>query len=206
MPTLSVFQDELARELQDIDVLKKDSFEEDFDELCFQFGIELDEVTSEWEQVKREQGAAKADECKASKREVYKIDIPANRYDLLCLEGLVQALRIFKEVEKVPKYSYAPATPSPDTKLTIKASTDPLRPYACGVILRDINFNEENLKSFIDLQDKLHHNVCRQRSLVSMGTHDLDKIEGPFTYECVDPASIKFAHLYSDEEMDGHGV
>ena len=70
MPTLSVFQDELARELKDIDVLKKDSFEKDFDELCFQFGIELDEVTSEWEQVKREQGAAKADENKASKREV----------------------------------------------------------------------------------------------------------------------------------------
>lgn len=26
---------------------------------------------------------------------IYKIDIPANRYDLLCIEGLARALRIF---------------------------------------------------------------------------------------------------------------
>ena len=26
---------------------------------------------------------------------VYKIDIPANRYDLLCVEGLVRAMNIF---------------------------------------------------------------------------------------------------------------
>lgn len=26
---------------------------------------------------------------------VYKIEIPANRYDLLCVEGLSQALRVF---------------------------------------------------------------------------------------------------------------
>lgn len=28
---------------------------------------------------------------------IYKIDIPANRYDLLCLEGLSQALLVFLE-------------------------------------------------------------------------------------------------------------
>ena len=37
--------------------------------------------------------------------------------------------------------------------------------------------------SFIDLQDKLHQNICRRRTLVAIGTHDLDTIEGPFTYE-----------------------
>lgn len=26
---------------------------------------------------------------------MYKIDIPANRYDLLCIEGLARALRVF---------------------------------------------------------------------------------------------------------------
>lgn len=31
----------------------------------------------------------------ASTDVIYKIDIPANRYDLLCLEGLARALRIF---------------------------------------------------------------------------------------------------------------
>ena len=57
--------------------------DEKFDELCFEFGIELDEVLQE-------------KETPASKEEtVYKIEIPANRYDLLCLEGLSRSLATF---------------------------------------------------------------------------------------------------------------
>lgn len=33
---------------------------------------------------------------------IYKIDVPANRYDILCLEGLARALRIFLELEEAP--------------------------------------------------------------------------------------------------------
>jgi phenylalanyl-tRNA synthetase beta chain len=40
--------------------------------------------------------------------------------------------------------------------------------------------NQAEYDSFIDLQDKLHMNLCRQRRLVSMGTHDLDTVQGPF--------------------------
>lgn len=31
----------------------------------------------------------------ASEEVLYKIDIPANRYDMLCLEGIARALNIF---------------------------------------------------------------------------------------------------------------
>ena len=39
--------------------------------------------------------------------------------------------------------------------------------------------------------------VCidRRRTLVSMGTHDLDTIQGPFTYEALRPEEIRFAPL-----------
>jgi phenylalanyl-tRNA synthetase beta chain len=46
--------------------------------------------------------------------------------------------------------------------------------------------------------------VCRKRTLVSIGTHDLDKIEGPFTYAAMRPQDIKFVPLKSDKEMDGN--
>jgi phenylalanyl-tRNA synthetase beta subunit len=46
--------------------------------------------------------------------------------------------------------------------------------------------------SFIDLQDKLHQNLCRQRTLVAIGTHDLATIKGPFTYEALPPEDIKW--------------
>ena len=35
----------------------------------------------------------------------------------------------------------------------------------------------------------------RRRSLVAIGTHDLDTIEGPFTYEALPPAQIRFKPL-----------
>ncbi len=59
--------------------------------------------------------------------------------------------------------------------------------------MTDLEYN-----SFIDLQDKLHHNLCRQRKFVAIGTHDLDTIEGPFRYMCRDPHQIKFAPLNKD--------
>ena len=42
--------------------------------------------------------------------------------------------------------------------------------------------NDLEYESFIDLKDKLHQNLCRQRRFVAIGTHDLDTIEGPFRY------------------------
>ena len=45
--------------------------------------------------IAKEQGL---DQClEASDEVIYKIDVPANRYDLLCLEGLVSGLLIFLE-------------------------------------------------------------------------------------------------------------
>ena len=37
--------------------------------------------------------------------------------------------------------------------------------------------------------------VSRKRSLVAIGTHDLDTVEGPFTYEALPPEQIKFKPL-----------
>jgi phenylalanyl-tRNA synthetase beta chain len=38
---------------------------------------------------------------------IYKIDIPANRYDMLCLEGIARALNIFKGRVAAPHYRLA---------------------------------------------------------------------------------------------------
>ena len=42
---------------------------------------------------------------------------------------------------------------------------------------RGVQFDAARYASFIDLQDKLHQNLCRQRSLVAIGTHDLATIQ-----------------------------
>lgn len=41
---------------------------------------------------------------------IYKIDIPANRYDMLCLEGIARALNVFKGRIEAPQYRLADMT------------------------------------------------------------------------------------------------
>ena len=52
----------------------------------------------------------------------------------------------------------------------------------------------------MDLQDKLHHNLCRRRQLVAIGTYDLDTLKQPFRYEAKPPRDIKFVPLGKDKE------
>ncbi|KAG9074542.1 phenylalanine--tRNA ligase subunit beta [Ceratobasidium sp. 370] len=52
----------------------------------------------------------------------------------------------------------------------------------------------------MDLQDKLHQNIARKRQLVAIGTHDLDTLRPPFTYEALPPNQIKFVALGKTEE------
>ena len=56
------------------------------------------------------------------------------------------------------------------------------------------------------LQDKLHQNLCRQRSLVAIGTHDLGKVAGPFTYEALPPEDIKFVPLKQTQEFNARDL
>ena len=39
-----------------------------------------------------------------SKQMVYKIEVAANRYDLLCLEGIAAALRCYLGMDKLPRF------------------------------------------------------------------------------------------------------
>lgn len=69
-----------------------------------------------------------------------------------------------------------------------------------AAVLRGVTFDKDVYNSFIDLQDKLHQNICRKRTLVAIGTHDLDKIKGPFMYDALPPQEIKFVPLNQKKE------
>jgi phenylalanyl-tRNA synthetase beta chain len=78
-----------------------------------------------------------------------------------------------------------------------------IRPLVSGAILRNIKLTQSRYESFIALQDRLHQNLARQRTLVSIGTHDLDTLEGPFTYEALPPKDINFVPLNQTKSMNG---
>lgn len=197
MPTINIKRDLL------FGALGKTYTDDEFQMLCFAFGLELDEVTTEKQMLTKEQGAVEAAET-ASEEIIYRIDIPANRYDLLCMEGLVSALLIFQGVRQPERYLRVdpPAGKSPQ-KLIILPDTAKIRQFAVAAVLRDITLDKNSYDSFIELQDKLHQNICRKRTLVAIGTHDLDTIEGPFFYNAKPPTDINFIPLNQTKAMNG---
>ncbi|KAH8739536.1 phenylalanyl-tRNA synthetase beta chain [Cryptosporidium ryanae] len=166
--------------------LNRNITEEWLDDICFQYGLELD--------------GTEVDETNGDR--IAKIEIPANRPDILCLEGLVIALRCFIGDSDIPKYVLGDSKER-GVRMIVKKPTSSIRPFVLCAVLRDIEFNEDNYKSFIDFQEKLHHNICRKRSLASIGTHDLDKIRGPFYYDAKPHDSVRFVPLVGNEELNG---
>ncbi|KAL7763413.1 hypothetical protein ACKLNR_006771 [Fusarium oxysporum f. sp. zingiberi] len=187
MPTISVDKYKLY------EALGQKFTTEEFEDLCFEFGIELDEDTENDERpiVNGEQEPPQL-----------KIEIPANRYDMLCFEGIVTNLNIFRGRIEPPKYRIVEPASGKLESITVKPEAEQVRPYVSGAILRNIKFDKSRYESFISLQDKLHQNLARNRTLVSVGTHDYDTIKGPFTYEALPPKDIKFIPLNQTKEMD----
>ncbi|KAF2503284.1 phenylalanyl-tRNA synthetase [Lophium mytilinum] len=185
MPTIAVDKAALY------EALGKQYTTQEFDELCFEFGIELDEDTS----------TSKKAEDLAQPPQL-KIEIPANRYDMLCFEGIAMNLRVYLEKERLPKFSLTPPSGGELQVLNVDESTSKIRPLIAGCILRNIKFTQARYDSFIALQDKLHQNLARQRTLVSIGTHDLDTIQGPFSYEALPPEEIEFTPLNQTKKMN----
>ncbi|XP_026193303.1 phenylalanine--tRNA ligase beta subunit [Cyclospora cayetanensis] len=171
MPTVPIVAEELYERLSRIYT------EDELDALCFSFGVELDEVT--------EQDGQK----------VLKIDVPANRYDLLCVEGLGRALKVFlsqSPLEVTPQLRHSGV---PRISMRVKASAQGPRPFIACAVLRGVRLNQRRLQSCIELQDKLHHTLCRRRALASIGTYDLSMLEPPFTYEALPPQEVCFQPL-----------
>ncbi|KAM3077302.1 phenylalanine--tRNA ligase subunit beta [Clarireedia jacksonii] len=121
---------------------------------------------------------------------------------MLCFEGIALMLNIFREKTPFPNYRLVEPASGMREKLTVHQDTMKVRPYVSASVLRNITFTQDSYDSFISLQDKLHQNLARQRTLVAIGTHDLDTIQGPFTYEALPPNEIKFIPLNQSKEMN----
>ncbi|TGO68828.1 hypothetical protein BOTNAR_0019g00170 [Botryotinia narcissicola] len=187
MPTISFDKAKLY------EALGQEYTTEEFEELCFEFGIELDEDTTNSERpiVNGKQEPAQL-----------KIEIPANRYDMLCFEGIALMLNVFREKTPFPNYRLVKPESGNLETLTVHQDTMKVRPYVSASILRNVTFTQDGYDSFISLQDKLHQNLARQRTLVAIGTHDMDTVKGPFTYEALPPKDIVFTPLNQTKEMD----
>ncbi|KAK2196300.1 bifunctional Phenylalanine--tRNA ligase beta subunit [Babesia duncani] len=177
MPTITLAKLDLIHRLEGICGL------DELEEIAFDYGLEYDGLDV------------------VDGQEFVKYEVPANRYDLLCMEGFVRAIRCYRKSEDVPNYRLDPQKPLHE--VTVAPECLGWRPYICCAILRNVKLTKSNFGNMIDLQEKLHQNYCRKRSIAAIGVHDLDKIAFPIQYCMQKPQDIKFAPLtHPNETMD----
>ena len=85
-----------------------------------------------------------------SKEIVYKIEVAANRYDLLCLEGIAAAFKTYLGLGSLPRYTVKNHSEKLH-EIIVKSETAQVRPHVVACVLRNITFDAKSYNSFIDL-------------------------------------------------------
>ncbi|NPV50631.1 MAG: phenylalanine--tRNA ligase subunit beta [Candidatus Methanofastidiosum sp.] len=125
------------------------------------------------------------------------VEIFPDRPDMLSIEGFTSALKGFMGLEKGPIEFKV-------HKSNYEGSVDPkvksVRPFAVGAIVKGIKFDDDTIKSLMQIQEKLHITHGRNRKKVAIGVHDLDTIKFPITYTTM-PRDFSFIPLEFDKNL-----
>lgn len=126
------------------------------------------------------------------------VEIFPNRPDLLSEQGFARAFSSFIGVK--PGLRPYPVTKTTD-RVIIEPSVTNIRPYTACAVVKNLKFNDENIKEIIQIQEKLHITYGRNRKKCAIGVYPLEKIQFPIRYLAREPDQIKFQPLESDREM-----
>ncbi len=130
-----------------------------------------------------------------------RVEVSPNRMDMVCTEGIARSLNGFLGAETgYPLWKVEPS----DVEVRVKKST--IRPFLSFSTVLGSRLSGEAVKSLMQMQEKLHTTVGRNRKKYSIGIYDLDKIEPPITYKELSLNSIKFQPLEEESEMTGKEI
>ncbi len=130
------------------------------------------------------------------------IEIFPNRPDLLSLQGYMRAFIPFLG-KKIGLRQYNLKKPEKNYEVKINKSVRDVRPYTVCAIVKKLKFNDERIKELIDIQEKIHTTLGRNRKKIALGIYPLEKILLPIKYEARKPEDIKFIPLEEKKEMTG---
>jgi len=130
-----------------------------------------------------------------------------DRLDRLSVEGVARSLRYhYGDARGV----YVPKTNDPEWTIEVDGSVPEERPYVTGAVIRGVDLDDRGLESLIQLQEKLHATMGRDRAKGAIGIHDLAMVKGApagedgersITYRGVEPEGDTFVPLDSNDEL-----
>ena len=154
----------------------------EFEDILFNFGLEVDSYDQE--------------------TDVVKVEITAERVDLLSFPGLVRALKSYIGLEK---YSF-PEIKDGGYSVNVTQNVLDYGNYTICAIVKNLDLDDSKIKEIIDVQEKLHLTYGRKRKSVAIGVYPLEKIKFPITFDAKDPSLIKFIPLDESREMNGSEI
>jgi phenylalanyl-tRNA synthetase beta chain len=130
------------------------------------------------------------------------LEITPNRPDLFSLQRFIASFSTFLGKRKGMN-NYKINRPEKNFEVTIDKSTKEIRPYTACAIIKDMKFDDEKIKEIINIQEKIHTTLGRNRKKIAIGIYPLEKITLPIKLEARAPKDIKFVPLEMDREMNG---
>jgi phenylalanyl-tRNA synthetase beta chain len=126
------------------------------------------------------------------------IEFFPDRPDLASVEGIARASRAFFNFKTgLKKYDVKKS----DIVMTVDPSVKKVRPYVVTALVKNVTMTDELIASLMELQEKLHLGLGRNRKKVAIGVHNYEPVESPFVYKAVDPDSVQFVPLNKVESM-----
>lgn len=133
------------------------------------------------------------------------LEIFPNRPDLLSFHGYIRAFLAF--IGKKPGLrQYEIKKPQENYEVIIDRSVKDVRPFTACAIVKNLKFDDEKIKEIIDIQEKIHATLGRNRRKVAIGIYPLEKISLPIRFEARKPQDIKFVPLEAKGEMNGFEI
>jgi len=127
-----------------------------------------------------------------------KVEFNPNRIDFCSYAGIARAFQGLMEMETgLPKYEVKDGK----TVLKISEAVSTIRPFMLAAVVRNVKLDEDAIIDLMDMQEDLHWGVGRNRNKASIGVHNLDVVEPPFTFTAVEPDKARFVPLDKTEEM-----
>ncbi|PIN88082.1 phenylalanine--tRNA ligase subunit beta [Candidatus Woesearchaeota archaeon CG10_big_fil_rev_8_21_14_0_10_32_24] len=160
------------------ELVKKELTIEELEEVLADIGMELDEVNGD----------------------IIKIEITAERIDLISVEGLARAINSYFGLVK--GYEHVSVEKSDYVHL-IDNSVKNVREFTRSFVVKGLKLSDELIKTLMQVQEKIHDTYGRKRKKVAIGVYDLNLITFPITYKAEKPENISFVPLDMIQEMSG---
>jgi phenylalanyl-tRNA synthetase beta chain len=127
-----------------------------------------------------------------------KVEFNPNRIDFSSTAGVARAFSGLREWETgLPKYKVMKGK----VVLNVDSSVSEVRPYVLAAIIRNMRLDDYSVRGLMEMQEDLHWGVGRDRRKVSIGVHNMDVVQPPFSYVTSAPNAVRFVPLDKMEEM-----